>query len=50
MNAVMNNNSGTRTGRVGAIQPQSTRESSSLHPLDLVNSDGVIEAFRRDLS
>jgi hypothetical protein len=44
MNAVMSSNTGARTGRVGAMRP-STRESSSLHPLDLVDSDGVIEAF-----
>jgi len=36
---------GARTGRVGAMRSSTIRESSSLHPLDLVDSDGVIEAF-----
>lgn len=45
MNAVMSSNTGARTGRVGAMRPSTARESSNLHPLDLVDSDGVIEAF-----
>lgn len=45
MNAVMSSNTGAPTGRVGAMRSSTIRESSSLHPLDPVDSDGVIEAF-----